>query len=80
MHEIRWLYPTATARKAHAFIGGRPVRDHSLGDDVEQGFQSLCRKYGRYVGDHGWQQPDGSAPKDACAECLRRVLRWELAL
>lgn len=70
---IRWLYPTSTARKAHAFLGAHPVRDSSIGDDVEQGIQSLCRKYGRFASDHGWQTADGSAPKDACADCARRA-------
>lgn len=73
MNDIYWLYPTSTARKAHAFLGAREVRDPSLGDDVEQGRQSLCRSYGRFMSGMGWQQPDGSAPKDACASCARKA-------
>lgn len=72
---IHWLYPTSTARKAHAFLGPEVVDDASLGDDVEQGKQSLCRQYGRWKGDHGWVQPDGGAPRDACAQCARRAAK-----
>lgn len=73
MLDIYWLYPTTTARKAHAFIGAREVRDPSLGDDVQQGRQSLCRKYGRYLSDVGWRMADGSAPGDACVACVRKA-------
>ncbi len=73
MTDVRWLYPTSTAKKAHAFLGSRPVSDPTLGDDVEQGKQSLCRNYGRFLGDMGWQTQDGSPPADACAQCKKRA-------
>lgn len=71
--DIRWLYPTAEARKAHAFVGPRDS-DHTLPDrEVGSGMRSLCRKYGRWSGDYGWREPDGKGPKDACAACLKKV-------
>lgn len=69
MPEIRWLYPTAEARKPHAFL---PFTSDTPGvDEKQSGKRSLCGKYGRWRSDHGFTQPDGGHPKDACVACAR---------
>jgi hypothetical protein len=67
--EIRWLYPTSTVRKSHAFM---PFAQDGK-DDVELGIQSLCRHYGRGRSDQGWTTPGGDFPGDACNTCADRA-------
>lgn len=69
--EIRWLYPSMTVRKSHAFM---PFAQEGR-DDVERGIQSLCRNYGRGLSDPGWTTPGGGFPGDACHRCSDRA--WD---
>lgn len=75
MNDINWLYPTAEARKAHAFLD----INSEGSDEIERGTRSLCRKYGRWSSDLGWKTQTGGIPKGACAECARRIEKRKTA-